>query len=289
MATYRLLIAYAHPDDESFGNGGLIAKYVAEGVEVYYICATDGDRGTIPDDMQGLYPSVRELRLAELACAARVLGFKRVFTFHYKDSGMMGSVTNQDPDCLWYHSQQPDLYEKLVLRVVDVIREIKPHVVLTFNKYGGYGHPDHIAIHRATTEAFMRAGDPTLETACPPYRPQKLYYAALPARFLKFVAFTLRLRGMDLRHMGRNKDIDYQAVLDHLEPAHALVDVHAYLDKWHEANACHKSQGGGGMSNQVPKWLRDLLVRSQGFTRVYPKPTHNRVDERDLFAGVVCE
>lgn len=289
MAKYRLLIAYAHPDDESFGNGGLIAKYVAEGAEVYYICATDGDRGTIPDDMKDLYPTIRELRLAELDCASQVLGFKQVFTFHYKDSGMVGTADNNDPDCLWYHSQHAELYERLVARVVDVIREVKPQVILTFNKYGGYGHPDHIAIHRATKEAFMRAGDATFIGEHPPYQPQKLYYSALPARFLKFVAFTLRLRGVDLRRMGRNKDIDYQAVLDNIEPAHAMVDIYPYLDKWNEANACHKSQGGGGMMSQFPKWLRDLLVRGQGFTRVYPKPVRDRVDERDLFAGVATE
>ena len=88
----RLLIAYAHPDDESFGSGGLIAKYVAEGAQVGYICATNGDMGTIPLAMREQYSEVSEVRLAELDCAAQVLGLDPVYRFGYKDSGMMNSA-----------------------------------------------------------------------------------------------------------------------------------------------------------------------------------------------------
>src|SRR5688572_14397687 len=79
MSDRRLLLVFAHPDDESFGMGGTIAKYVAQGVDVYYLCATNGDVGTIPDEMKGAYPTIKELRLAELDCASKKLGFKQVF------------------------------------------------------------------------------------------------------------------------------------------------------------------------------------------------------------------
>src|SRR5688572_28345093 len=130
MANRRLLISYARPDDESFGSGGLIAKYVAEGVDVYLICATDGDMGTIPDEMKGQYATVRELRLSELDCANDVLGFKKVFKLGYKDSGMMSDTSINDPACLWSNWQtNPD---SVTRRVVEVIREIKPHVIVPF-------------------------------------------------------------------------------------------------------------------------------------------------------------
>jgi len=281
----RLLICYAHPDDESFGNGALIAKYVAQGVEVTYLCATDGDRGTIPADMSNPYPTVRELRLAELACAARVLGLKQVFTLGYKDSGMMHSEYNADPDCLWYQYQHHP--QDVVCRVVEVMRQVRPHVVLTFNKYGGYGHPDHIAIQRATQEAFHLAGDPQYPSSLSPYRPQKLYYGALPISFLRFLLWTLRLRGQDPRKMGVNQDIDFQAVADNAEPVHTRVNIVGFLEVWDAASACHKSQGGGGTMSRFPGWLRRALYRHQGFTRVFPRPQRDVVDEDDLFAGVV--
>ncbi len=287
MAQKRVLISYAHPDDESFGNGGLIAKYVDEGADVYLICATDGDVGTIPEDMKGQYDTIRELRLSELECANEVLKFKRMFLFHYKDSGMMGSETSEDPDCLWATwNREPEAVTK---RVVEVIREIKPQVVITFNKYGGYGHPDHIAIQQATTNAFDLAGDPNyLTDGLQAYQPQKLYYSSIPSALLKFALFTMRLRRMDTKRMGTNKDIDFDAIIDHIEPTHAKVYIAEYLDKWDEASACHKSQGGGGggFFGRFPKWLQKILRGKQGFTRVYPKPVSDRVDETDLFDNV---
>ena len=97
MSKRRLLISFAHPDDESFGLGGLITLYVAEGVEVYLICATNGDVGTVSPEMLNGYNSIKELRLAELDCASRKLGFSKVFKLNYKDSGMPGSDTTRDP------------------------------------------------------------------------------------------------------------------------------------------------------------------------------------------------
>lgn len=293
MAHKRLLMVFAHPDDESFGMGGTIAKYVAEGVDVYYVCATDGDRGTIPEAMQGQYPTIRELRLAELECAAQTLGFKNVL-LHYKDSGMMGSETTNDPECLWYHWQHTPA--DVTRRVVQAIREIQPQVIVTFNKYGGYGHPDHIAIQRATTEAFYLAGDKNyLQVALPPYQPQKLYYTSLPARFLKLMLNIMRFQAwvrrkpFDPRRVGTNNDIDFLAVIENIEPIHARVTIRDYLGAWDAASKCHASQGGGGMMSRFPMWLRQRLIHHQGFTRVYPAPSAAKIDEDDLFANVMVE
>lgn len=280
----RLLIAYAHPDDESFGSGGLIAKYIDMGVDVHLICATDGDQGTIPEAFQGRYETIRELRLAELDCAANKLNLTGLHLFGYHDSGMMGSKSTQDPGCLWYQWQNhPD---DVVARIVDVIREVRPQVVLTFNRYGGYGHPDHIAIQQATERAVALAGDPAYKGSDKvPYQPKKFYLSELPRLPLRMLLWTMRLRGQDPRRMGVNQDIDFVKVVENIEPIHARVSIRDYLDAWDEASACHASQGGGTAS-RFPNWLRRVLFANQGFTRVIPAPNGSRIDERDLFDGV---
>jgi LmbE family N-acetylglucosaminyl deacetylase len=284
MATGRLLISYAHPDDESFGLGALIAKYVARGVEVYLICATNGDVGTVRPELMNGYSSVAELRLAELDAAAKLLGLKEVILLGYRDSGMMGSESSKDPACLW---QQPQ--SEVTRRVVEVMRDVQPQVVITFNRYGGYGHPDHIAIQRATVDAFALAGDPLYETGQPPYRPQKLYFSSIPKRQMQLGIWWLKARGQDPRRMGRNRDIDVQAILDHAEPVHAMVDIHAYYPQWEAASSCHQSQLGGRSTPRLPPRIRYRVFGRQGFTRVVPKPLVDRVDETDLFANVVLD
>ncbi|MCU0499816.1 MAG: PIG-L family deacetylase [Anaerolineae bacterium] len=284
QARRRLLISYAHPDDESFGLGGLIAKYVEEGVEVFLICATNGDVGTIkPEHMRGL-ATIPEVRLAELAEAAAILKFKKVYLLRYKDSGMMGSPTSQDPESLWarYHSDP----EEVIRRVTEVIREVRPQVVITFNKYGGYGHPDHIAIQRATTEAFKRAADPTYHTDQRPYQPQKLYYSNIPKLMIQIGIWMMRLRGQDPRRVGVNRDIDIQAILDNIEPSHTRVNIRQYYPQWDAASAVHISQGGGGGFRLFPKSWRKWISPHQSFTRIYPKPTRDQIDEHDMFHQV---
>lgn len=288
MSNRRLLICFAHPDDETFGLGGLIAKYIQEGVDVHYVCATNGDAGTMDDDFVQKYGSIKATRLAELECAAEKLGF-HTHLLDYKDSGMPNDPTINDPECLvynWHHN--PD---GVLQKVVHAIRELKPQVVVTFNEYGGYGHPDHIAIQQATVQAIPLAADP-MYTGCdlPPYQVQKLYYSSIPAAMLRLGLVMIRLQGKNPRKMGRNNDIDFQAVVDHIDPTHTRVDISPYLELWNEANACHASQGGGSMRGlPMPDWLRRRLMGKQGLTRIIPAPSADRVDEDDIFAGVRLE
>lgn len=287
MSQRRMLLAFAHPDDESFGMGGVIAKYVDEGVSVSLICTTNGDVGTVPDEMRDQYDDIATLRLAELDCAASQLGFEHVVRFGYKDSGMMGAAENADPMCSWAVWQQRPA--EIIDRVVRVIRELRPQVVVTFNRYGGYGHPDHIAIQQAATEAFSLAADDSYITDdLPPYRPQKLYYHSIPRFPIWIGVWLTRLQGKDPRRVGVNADIDLIAVLDNIEPSHAFVPIRAYLDAWERANACHASQGGG-RSSFVPRWIRKLLAAKQGFTRVVPQPNGNQPTETSLFDGVTLD
>ena len=276
----RLLISYAHPDDESFGLGGLIARYVAEGVEVSLICATNGDVGTVrPEFLEG-HDSVASLRLAELDCAAEKLSLRHVVKLGYKDSGMMGSETSNDPACLW---QAP--VEDVTRRVVEVIRELNSLSCRHIRNYKLTGISCSYMSFTRTTQAFPLAGDQNYVTVQSPYAPQKLYYSGISTRQIRAGIALTRLRGQDPRRLGRNKDFDLVAILDHVEPTHTTIDIRNYFTAWDEASACHASQLGGG-GPRFPLWLRRVISPYQSFTRVYPKPSGNRVDERDFFTNV---
>jgi LmbE family N-acetylglucosaminyl deacetylase len=237
--------------------------------------------------MKDTYDTVAELRLSELHCANDVLRFKEMFLLGYRDSGMMGSETSQHPQSLW--SQWANHPEAVTQDVTRVIRQVRPHVVITFNKYGGYGHPDHIAIQQATVEAFERASDATYHVdGLAPYQPQKLYYSAFPKITTQMRVWEARLKGQDPRRMGRNHDIDIVKILDNVEPVHTRIPIADYMDVWEAASLCHESQGGGRIT-RTAKWMQRLLYNKQGFTRVYPVPPHDRVDEDDVFAGVTVD
>ncbi|MBX3082041.1 MAG: PIG-L family deacetylase [Anaerolineae bacterium] len=272
--TKRLLFCLAHPDDESFGSGPFIAKSVADGVEVSLICATNGDVGTVSPEKLGSYKSVSELRSAELDCAAQVLGFKDVIRFGYRDSGMMNSPDNKHPAALWQADEQ-------VLRdqIIEVIERLRPQVLVTFNKFGGYGHPDHIKIQRATVAAFNKMQGT-------PDAPQKLYYTAFPTAILRMGVMMMRLSGRDPRRMGTNKDLDYMAVLESVEPIHARVDVNAYYDIGQQAAACHGSQSSPRNTFPFARYWMRRAAGTAGFTRVEPPPQVGQPVERDLFEGV---
>ena len=200
---------------------------------------------------------------------------------------MPGSETSKHPDSLWYQWEHNP--EKVTRDVVKAIREIRPHVVITFNKYGGYGHPDHIAIQRATVKAFECANDASYETdGLAPYKSQKLYYNSFPKIMSRMRIWNTRLRRQNPRALGVNKDIDIVKVFENIEPVHTRIPIAGYFDIWAKASQCHVSQGGGRISN-TPKWLRRMLYGTHGFTRVYPKPTRDIVDENTVFAGVTID
>lgn len=270
----RLLISFAHPDDESFGLGSVIGKYSSEGVEVSLICATNGDVGSVAPERMNGYKSVGELRLAELKCAAQVLGFKEMILFGYRDSGMMNSADNQDARSLW---QAP--LDIVTQKVADVMRHLRPQVVITFDPFGAYGHPDHIKINQATLAAYQ-----LLKTEA--NAPQKLYYAAFPRALLRIGVAILKLRGKDPRKMGVNQDLDFQAVLDATLPTHTRIDVSRYYEIGVRASACHASQIGPRTSIPGARWIERAVTSRASFTRVDPPPVPGEPLERDLFAGI---
>lgn len=282
----RMLIAFAHPDDESFGMGGAIAYYAERGVAIALICSTNGDVGTVDPEFLDGYDTIADLRLAELHCAAETLGIKDVIALGYRDSGMMGTPDNNHPDCLW----QADA-DIVTGKIVREIRRLRPQVVVTFDPFGGYGHPDHIYMHRTTTRAFNEAANPgkyadQIAEGLEPYQPAKLYYTAFPRLPLRLRVWMTRLRGQDPRKLGRNQDLDLQAALDNTLPTHARLNVSGYQETWDAAADCHASQANPRETQSALDKLRRFIYRHQDFTRIYPAPNGDKTLERDLFAGI---
>ena len=278
-----LLAVLAHPDDETFGTGGTLALYAERCVEVHLVCATRGEAGDMDADCLDGFDSVAERRVSELRCAAGILGLSGVHFLNYRDSGMPGTEDNQHPQAL---INAP--LEEVAGHVVHYIRVLKPQVVITFDPIGGYKHPDHIAIHKATVQAFQLAGDPNYPgpSGLPAYQPQKLYYSIFPKRALRWAVRIMPLLGRDPRHFGRNGDIDLVDLVESGDfPTHARIDYRSVQSKREAASACHASQLMGPARGGLMSRVLRLLGGKEIYMRAYPA-VEGRLKETDLFAGV---
>jgi N-acetyl-1-D-myo-inositol-2-amino-2-deoxy-alpha-D-glucopyranoside deacetylase/mycothiol S-conjugate amidase len=277
-----MLAVFAHPDDESFGPGGTLALYAQRGVDVQLLCATRGESGDVITSGAAEGRPVAEVRENELRCAAAELGISQVHLLDYRDSGMPGTPDNEHPMAL---AQAPR--EEVAAEVTHLIREFRPQVVITFDPIGGYRHPDHIAMHRATVEAFAAAPDPKrYPDGLPPYRPAKLYYSTFPRRRLRLLTWLSPLFGRDPRKWGRNEDINLVEIASHQFPIHAQINVGSVADRKRAATRCHQSQlDGGPPTNPIMQWLLRLGGDKETFMRAHP-PANRKVREEDLFEGV---
>jgi N-acetyl-1-D-myo-inositol-2-amino-2-deoxy-alpha-D-glucopyranoside deacetylase len=278
-----LIFVGAHPDDESFGVGGTLAQYSAAGFKVYYICGTRGEVGEVTTESMKGYASIADLRSNELKCAAQTLGLADVIYLGYRDSGMAGSEENKHPQAL---TAAP--VEQVAGRIVEIFRRLKPEVIITSDPIGGYGHPDHIAIHHATVMAFSAAGDPQkYPGAGPAFKPQKLYFHVFSHRFLKFMVKVMSFFGRDPHHFGRNKDIDLASFVETEFPIHAVIRLKKQSLRTRErAAACHASQlGGGSRRGGLLGLINRLFGQRDCYMRAEP-PVKGRIHERDLFKGV---
>ncbi len=189
LPSRRILFVHAHPDDETINNGATMAGYLAQGAAVTLITCTRGEEGEVlvpellhhsakHDNTLGTY------REGELADAMRELG---VTDFHflgeaerkYRDSGMMGTVPNENPECFW----KADL-DEAASRLVAVIRDRKPQVLVAYDDHGGYGHPDHIKAHQIAMRAAELAADPAYGVGAP-WEISKIYWSAIPRSALQ--------------------------------------------------------------------------------------------------------
>jgi LmbE family N-acetylglucosaminyl deacetylase len=196
---------------------------------------------------------------------------------------MPGTPANSHPEAL-----AAQALETVVARVVHEIRRLRPQVVITFDPIGGYRHPDHIACHLATLEAFHAASDPArFPDDLPAYAPQKLYYHTFSRGLLRAAVRLMPLFGKDPRRFGRNADVDLASLAEVEFPVHARIDILPALRAREAASACHASQGGGGVGpvQQVLGRIFTLLGGYETYMRAYP-PAPAGLREHDLFAGV---
>lgn len=261
----RLMCVLAHPDDESLGTGGTLARYAAEGVETYVVTATRGQRGWkgAKEDYPGP-EALGDLRTEELNAAARVLGIRRLWLLEHMD----GELDQADPD-------------ELTREIARCIREARPHVVVTFGPDGAYGHPDHIAISQFAAAAVVRAATPDHSPGGTPHPVSKLYYMAATQELMDayqeaFGAFNKEVDGKARRAVAWQ---DWSIT--------TRVDTRDYTSLVWDAICCHKSQlRDFGKLQALPEGHRHSIFGEQTYYRAFSLVNGGRAVEHDLFAGL---
>ena len=277
--TKTLLAVLAHPDDESFGLGGTLALYASKGYDVYYVCATRGEAGTVDEEHLKGFKDTAEMRTAELMKAAQALGLKEVFFLGYRDSGMPGTEPNQHPD-----AQINAPIDEVAGRVVKYIRDLKPEVVLTFDPIGGYKHPDHIHIHKATVLAFENSDNASFHPeAGAPFKAKALYYQVFPKGLLKAAVRLMPLFGKDPTKFGRNGDINIKELAEVTFPIHVRLNVQPVSEAKRKASEAHASQGGMQMRRGLMGFITRFLGEKEDYMQAYPPVGDSFKRKVDLF------
>jgi LmbE family N-acetylglucosaminyl deacetylase len=264
----RLMCVLAHPDDESLGTGGALAKCAAEGVATYLVTATRGEAGRFGEAGQSPGPAVvGKAREAELLAAARELNLKEVRFLDYPDGGL----DTIDPS-------------EAIARIVGHLRRVKPQVVITFGPEGAYGHPDHIAISQLTTAAIVAAADPlfagrpAIDEA---HRVAKLYFIAWSSN--KWTAYQAALRQLVVKVDGDER----QAVPWPDWAITTVIDTSQVWPAVWRAVSCHRSQMAIYRKfEQLSEAYQRLLWGTQEFYRVFSTVNGGRAQESDLFEGL---
>ena len=293
VADRRMLLVHAHPDDEVIGSGVTMAKYAAQGAHVTLVTCTLGDEGEVllsdyahlaADRDDGL----AEHRLGELAQAMAALGvadWRILGGAHcYRDSGMMGTPPNDRPDSFW----QSDLLQA-ARHLVAVIREIRPQVLVTYDDFGGYGHPDHIKAHRVAMYAMTLASAPSFAPELgQAWDIAKVYWTAFPRSVVVEGIAALRALGDESDFATQNPD-DLPFVCPDEWVTTAVHSIE-YVDRKVAAMRAHATQISmedgffalsNNMGSQVMATEYFRLVRGQA---AGPRDADGR--ETDLFAGV---
>jgi LmbE family N-acetylglucosaminyl deacetylase len=265
--TFTLMAVHAHPDDEASTTGGILARYAAEGVRTVLVTCTNGELGDTPtakpgDDHHDTADAVA-MRLRELEDSCKVLGVTHLELLGYHDSGMMGWPANDAPGSFW---SMP--VEEAAAPLVELIRKYQPDVVVTYDDFGFYGHPDHIQAHRITMAALEATGS----TA-------KLYFPAFRRSSLPAFRAQLEAAGIEL------PDIDESDFGAPDEDIGATIDCREHAPAKRAALAAHVSQAENIFFLQIPMEAFTEAFGVEEFIRVRP-PRDGAAPETDLFSGL---
>jgi N-acetyl-1-D-myo-inositol-2-amino-2-deoxy-alpha-D-glucopyranoside deacetylase len=280
---FRLLLVHAHPDDETINNGATMAMYADLGASVTLVTCTRGEEGEVlvPElshlasaQTDGLGPH-REIELKDAMIALGIKDYRFLGqpTVKYRDSGMMGTEPNNRPDVFW----QADL-DSAAAYLVKIIDEVKPHVLVTYDEIGGYGHPDHIQAHRVA----MRASELS------EWKVSKIYWNAMPKSVLAEGIEKMKEIGSDFFGAESVDDLPF-AKDDSLVTA--MVDGTKYVELKMKAMAAHATQielDGPffALSNNLGQqvWGHEYYSLVHG-NKTEPFDSNGR--ELDLFSGIV--
>jgi LmbE family N-acetylglucosaminyl deacetylase len=276
MSTKRLLGVYAHPDDEG-GIGGTILHYNTLGVEAGLVVATRGEVGEISDPALATAENLGLVREGEMRAAAEALGVKHLWFLGYRDSGMAGTPENTDPRA-FAQASAADVVGKLVA----IIRQFRPQVLVTFDETGGYGHPDHIAIYRHTTSAFYAAADAVqYPEHGPAHMVSKLYYSSFPRSFIRQIGEFMRAEGYN----GSFSKLDPNKLGLPDELITVRMNVEPWIETKNRAWNMHRTQMN--LDNPLAKMPKDIMRKWRAYEYFQLAATRVGPDiegENNLFA-----
>jgi LmbE family N-acetylglucosaminyl deacetylase len=279
MSDLSVLGLFAHPDDEQVMSG-VFAQAASEGIRTGLVCATRGEAGQIHESVDATRETIGQVRESELRAAAVVCGIKDLWFLDYRDSGWIGTPDNQDPRS-FNHAD----HDEALGKIVAIVRDFKPTIMVTFDPSGGYGHLDHLMIHKLATEAFSAAADPLMfPESKQPWQAARLYYSTFSrASMEKFRELMMRYDAdsdflkLDFSKFGTD---DSQITND--------IDVRSWMDVKQRSVSHHRTQ-----TADVERWALlppDLMEKMRGtehYILASGVPLPGGPEARgDLFAGL---
>jgi LmbE family N-acetylglucosaminyl deacetylase len=279
MNEKRILGLYAHPDDEILGSGGTMARYAAAGARVETVCATRGEAGEIADALLATPENLSSVREQEMLCSAQALGIQKVHFLDHRDSGMDGTADNERPDA--FINIPADV---VVGQLVQIIRQLRPQVLVTFEPFGGYGHPDHIAIHHHTRSAYSAAADATYRPDLGPvWQTARLFYVVVPMSFFERLISRMKELGLNTDFAARFEERREKGWPE--GKISCVMDVQQSVEAKWQAYKCHPTQfGADGLFSRLPEAEMKALLQHEYFYLAAPEQADLQLT--DLFEGI---
>jgi LmbE family N-acetylglucosaminyl deacetylase len=286
-----LLAVRPHPDDESSGTGGLLAKYAGAGLRTAVITCTGGEEGEIHDPdlvYEEAFPRLKEIRERELRAACEVLGVSELRLLGYRDSGMAGTEANSRPDAFL----NVDL-DEAAGKVALIIRELRPRVIVTENEHGSYGHPDHVMCHRVAVRGWELAGDPSFGLSAgiggEPWRAPRLYVLAPVSEGIEEMIELMKREGLDASPFEEMLERRRERVPEiGPDDVTAAIDVSEYAEVQRRALLCHRTQiPADNFFMRLPPVVFRRAFATAYLMRLQPAPRPGERDA-DLFADLTA-